>query len=166
MSRQARLEAVRSQLAVMQGTAGRPVAPFGDARIDACLPGGGLPLGCWHEIAGQGMDIETAVAAAAFTALLAVPLVERGEVVWVLRRDDLYAPGLAALGFPAERLIQVCVRDEAEALAVLEDALGTAGVAVAVGEAESPNLVGGRRLQLACERHGATGFLVRRRLFG
>jgi protein ImuA len=163
MSRRA-LEAVRRQLVVLQGT--RPVAPFGDACVDACLPGGGLPLGCWHEAVGEGMDGETAAVAAAFVARLAAPLGQRGEVVWILRRDDLYAPGLAALGFPAERLIQVCVRDETEALAVFEDALGAAGVAAVVGEVESPDLVAGRRLQLACERHGATGFAVRRRLFG
>jgi protein ImuA len=166
MLRQARLEAVRRQLVVLQGATGRPVASFGDARVDACLPGGGLPLGCWHEMAGEGVEIETAASAAAFVALLAAPLAKRGEIVWVLRRDDLYAPGLATLGFPAERLIQVCVRDETEALAVLEDALGSAGVAAAVGEIETPDLVAGRRLQLACERHGATGFIVRRRLFG
>jgi protein ImuA len=166
MSRQARLEAVRRQLTVLQGAAGRPVAPFGDARVDTCLPGGGLPLGCWHEAGGEGMEIETAAAAAAFVALLTAPLSKRGEVVWILRRDDLYAPGLAGLGFPAERLIQVCVRDETEALATLEDALGAAGVAAAIGEVETPDLVAGRRLQLACERHGATGFVVRRRLFG
>jgi protein ImuA len=166
MSRQARLMAVRASLAVLEGTAGRPVLPFGDARVNDRLPGGGLPLGRWHEAGGEGMEIETAAAASAFVAALAAPLAERGEVVWIMRRDDLYAPGLAGLGFPAERLIQVCVRDEAAALAALEDALGAAGVAAAIGEAESPDLVVGRRLQLACERHGATGFLIHRRLFG
>lgn len=166
MSRQARLEAMRSQLAILEGVTGRPVAPFGDRRVDSCLPGGGLPLGCWHEMAGEGMELETGAAAAAFVALLTAPLTKRGEVVWILRRDDLYAPGLAALGFPAERLIQVCVRDEAEALGALEDALGTAGIAAAIGEVETLDLVAGRRLQLACERHGVTGFIVRRQLFG
>jgi protein ImuA len=58
------------------------------------------------------------------------------------------------------------VRDETAALAAMEDALGAAGVAAAIGEAESPDLIAGRRLQLACEHHGATGFLIRRRLFG
>ena len=144
----------------------RAVLPFGDSRVDACLPGAGLPLGRWHELTGEGMEIETAAVAAAFAAVLAAPLGQRGEVVWILRRDDLYAPGLAGLGFPAERLIQVCVRDEAEALAALEDALSAAGVAAAIGEAESPDLTAGRRLQLACEAHGATGFVLRRRPFG
>jgi protein ImuA len=164
MSREARLMAVRARLAVLEGTAG--VAPFGDPRVDEHLPGGGLPLGRWHEAMGEGVEIETAVAAAAFVAALAAPLADRGMVVWVMRRQDLYAPGLASLGFPAERLIQVCVRDDAEALGALEDALGAGAVVAAIGEAESPDLIAGRRLQLACERHGAAGFVIRRRLFG
>ncbi|MEJ0066386.1 MAG: hypothetical protein WDM85_14010 [Caulobacteraceae bacterium] len=56
-------------------------------------------------------------------ARLAAPLARRGELVWVMRRDDLYAPGLAGAGLPTERLIQVCARDDDEALAVMEDAL-------------------------------------------
>jgi protein ImuA len=140
--------------------------PFGDARIDDRLPGGGLPLGRWHEITGPGMEVETAAAPAAFTALMAAPLTRRGEVVWVLRRDDLCAPGLAGLGFPPERLIQVCARDEAEALSVMEDALATVGVSAVVGEVDAVDLTAGRRLQLACEKRRTTGFLIRRRPFG
>jgi protein ImuA len=166
MSRQARLMAVRKRLATLEAAAGRDVAPFGDPRVDSCLPGGGLALGRWHEAVGEGMEIETAAAAAAFVAALVAPLAARGAVVWVMRREDLYAPGLAGLGFPAERLIQVCAPSEACALAALEDALGAAGVVAAIGEVEALDLTAGRRLQLACERGGATGFVIRRRLFG
>src|SRR5262249_25436910 len=106
----------------------------------------------------------------AFTALMAAPLARPGplggEVVWVLRRDDLWAPGLAGLGFPPEKLIQVCARDEAEALSVMEDALSTVGVAAVGGEVEACDLTAGRRLQLACEKHAATGFVIRRRPYG
>ncbi|MBS0332684.1 MAG: protein imuA, partial [Proteobacteria bacterium] len=56
--------------------------------------------------------------------------------------------------------------DEAEALSVMEDALSTVGVAAVVGEIEAPDLTAGRRLQLACEKHGATGFVLRRRPYG
>ena len=164
----AQLDAVRARIAAIEsgGGAAHGVLSLGDARIDAAFPGGGLPLGRWHETVGEGMDGETGAAGAAFTAALVQPLAARGAVVWVMRRDDLYAPGLAGLGFPAERLIQVLARDEAEALSALEDALGSAGVSAAVGEVEGADLVAGRRLQLACERHGATGFLLRRRPFG
>jgi protein ImuA len=142
------------------------VLPFGDARVDGCLPGGGLGLGRWHEFVGEGLEAENAASTAAFVAALAGPLSAKGEIVWVLRRDDLFAPGFSGLGLAAERVIGVCARDEAEALMVLEDALGTVGVAAAVGEVETVDLTAGRRLQLACERQGATGLVIRRRPFG
>lgn len=163
-----RLAALAAEIAALEsgGRADAGVLPFGEPSIDGQLPGGGLPLGRWHEIVGPGLEVETSAAPAAFTALAASPLAARGQAVWVTRRDDLWAPGLAGLGFPPERLIQVCARDEAEALAVMEDALSTVGVAAVIGEVEAVDLTAGRRLQLACERRGATGFVMKRRPFG
>jgi protein ImuA len=149
---------------------------LGDPRLDRVFPAGGLPLGCWHEVAGEGPEIETAAVTGAFVAALAGALAKdqslvraqggSGVLVWVMRRGDLYAPGLAAFDFPADRLIQVETRDGAQALAALEDALGSAGVAAAIGEVGTIDLTAGRRLQLACERRGATGFVIRRQPFG
>lgn len=167
-SRNDRLAGLKARIAALEAgtrTLGA-VLPFGDERVDACLPGGGLGLGRWHEFIGEGLEVETAASAAAFVAALARPLAGKGQIVWVVRRDDLFAPGLAGLGLPPQRLIGVCARDEAEALAVLEDALGTVGVAAAVGEVEAVNLTAGRRLQLACERQGSTGLVIRRRPYG
>jgi protein ImuA len=168
MSRAASFNAVRARIAAMEAARApmKGALSFGDDRLDGAFPAGGLPLGCWHEVSGEGLELETAAAASAFAALLSNPLACRGALVWVMRRGDLYAPGLAGFGFPAERLIQVRVRDEAQALAALEDALGAAGVAAAIGEVAAVDLTAGRRLQLACERRGATGFLIRRRPFG
>lgn len=168
MSSNPRLLAARARLAEAAAVSpvGRAVLPFGDPRIDAHLAGGGLPLGCWHELAGEGLERETAAAPAAFTAALIAPLAARGAIAWILRREDLYPPGLFGLGFPASRLILIKTRDETETLNALADTLGAAGIAAAVAEAEGPDLTAGRRLQLACERHGATGFLLRRRPFG
>ena len=168
MSRAVSFDAVRAKVAAMEagGAPAKAALSFGDGRLDEVFPAGGLPLGCWHEVGGEGLEIETGAAAGAFVATVARPLAERGAVVWVMRRGDLYAPGLAGFGFPADRLIQVRARDEAQALAALEDALGAAGVAAAIGEAGAVDLTAGRRLQLACERRGATGFLIHRRPFG
>ncbi|HKR90449.1 MAG TPA: protein imuA [Phenylobacterium sp.] len=162
-----RLAAVRAKVAALEagGRADSARLPFGAEAVDAAL-GGGLPLGRWHEVGGSGLETETGAAPAAFTALMAAPLARRGWAVWVLRRDDLWAPGLEGLGFPADRLIQVCARDEAEALGVMEDALGAQGVAAVIGEVEDVDLTAGRRLQLASEKAGATGFVIRRRPFG
>ena len=166
--REVRLAALKAKIAALEagGRADSESLPFGDSRLDGCFLGQGLPLGQWHEFTGAGMESETGASPAAFAALVAGPLARRGEAVWVLRRDDLFAPGLSGLGFPAERLIQVCARDEAEALAVAEDALATAGVTAVFAEVEAVDLTAGRRLQLACEKHGATGFVIRRRPYG
>lgn len=166
--REGRLAALKAKIAALEagGRADSESLSLGDPRLDGCFAGGGLPLGQWHEFGGEGMETETCAAPAAFAALMAAPLARRGEAVWILRRDDLFAPGLAGLGFPAERLIQVCVRDEAEALAIAEDALSTVGVCAVFAEVEAVDLTAGRRLQLACEKRGATGFMIRRRPYG
>jgi len=166
--REARIAALKGRIAALEaGTrTPSPVLAFGDPRIDGCFPAGGLPSGCWHEVMGAGLEDETSAAPAAFAALLTLPLLKTGAVVWVMRRTDLFAPGLAGFGFPTERLIQVKARDEAEVLSVLEDALGTVGVAAAIGEAEAPELKAGRRLQLACEKRGSFGVLLHRRPYG
>ena len=167
-ARARRLAALRTEITALQtgGRADSESLPFGDPRVDDCLPGGGLPLGRWHELVGDGMEAETSAAPAAFTALMAAPLALRGQALWVVRRDDLWAPGLAGLGFPPERLIQVCARDEAETLSVMEDALATVGICAVIGEVEAVDLTAGRRLQLACEKRRSTGFVIRRRPYG
>jgi protein ImuA len=46
----------------------RAVLPFGIEVIDRVLPGGGLPLGSLHEVAGGGKGAIDGAAAALFTA--------------------------------------------------------------------------------------------------
>ncbi|MDB5458222.1 MAG: protein imuA, partial [Caulobacter sp.] len=74
-TRDARLTALRAQIAALEaGTrTPSPVLPFGDPRIDDCLPGGGLALGGWHEVTSPGLEGETAAVAAAFVAGLIRP---------------------------------------------------------------------------------------------
>ena len=166
--RDGQMKALRAKISQMEshGRNRAGVMSLGDARLDDCFPGGGLPLGQWHAFTGEGMEAETSACPAAFAALLAAPLTRRGEAVWILRRDDLFAPGLAGLGFPADRLIQVCARDEAEALAVAEDALATVGISAVFIEVDAVDLVAGRRLQLACEARGSTGLVIHRYPWG
>jgi protein ImuA len=164
------LDALRARVAAIE-TSSRPgrVLPLGDPRLDLNLPGGGLPLGRWHELVGEGLEAEDPAAVTGFAARLAAALsagdgeTGGGETVWVLRRGDLYAPGLARLGLDPARLLFVTVRRDADALAAAEDALRAAGIAVVAAEVEALDLVAGRRLQLACERTGATGLILRRR---
>lgn len=139
--------------------------PLGDAGVDSCMPYGGLQLGHWHEIGGDGLERETPAAATGFTAVLAQRTQRGGAIVWALQRDDLHAPGLQGFGIDPDRLILVRVDKDADVLSVQEDALRTRGVTAAIGEVDKIDLTAGRRLQLACEGGGATGFVLRRKLY-
>ena len=58
------LAALRAEIAALEtgGRADSAFLPFSDPAIDALLPGGGLPLGRWHEVTGDGLETETSAA--------------------------------------------------------------------------------------------------------
>jgi protein ImuA len=166
-----RLDDLRTRVRTLEqgGAAERPVLPTGVAEIDAVLPGGGLAVGRVHQITG-GED-GFAGPATAFTAVLAARLSSRddghtasGTVLWIVQRstadDTLYAPSLASFGLPPERLVVARARDEAEVLWTMEESLRCAALSVVTAQVRRVDLTAGRRLQLAAEQSGVTGFLL------
>ena len=137
------------------------VLPFAVAAIDAALPGGGLALGALHEILSAGPDEEDAAAATGFAAAIA-GRIGAGAVLWVLRRSDLYGPGLAEHGLDPAWIVRVSARRDDDILWVLEEGLRSPGIAVVVGEVGRLPMVAGRRLQLAAERSGVPALVLRR----
>src|SRR5579864_9437640 len=137
------------------------VLPFRIDAIDSALPGGGLALGAVHEFHGTGADEEDSAAAAGFAAGIA-GRIGQGLVLWVLKRGDLYGPGLAEHGLDSTRIVQVIAPRDDDILWVLEEGLRTTGIAAVVGEIGQLPMVAGRRLQLAAERSGVTALLLRR----
>ena len=91
---------------------------------------------------------------------------EGGAILWAVRDDAPYAPRLAAFGLDLDRVIFCRCRNDAEALAALEEALRTPGIATAVGEVAHVTLTQSRRLHLICERAGTMGLILRRQFHG
>ncbi len=140
---------------------GRPAIRFGLEAIDAHLPGGGLPAGALHEIAGGGPDTEHGTLPSLLVAGLLAGHDRSRQVLWAMRDDDLFAPGLASIGLGPDRLI--LARCGGSVLAVMEEALRYPGLAAVVGEAWGClDLTASRRLQLAAEASGVAAFMVRR----
>ena len=141
-------------------TARRAPLAFGIEAIDSALPEGGLAAGALHELLGQGADSEHAT----LPSLLAGGLLARlqqGQVLWAMRGRDLFAPALCAVGLGPERLILVEAGNAV--LDVMEEALRHPGLAGVVGEIDGRlGLTASRRLQLAAESSGTTGFAIRR----
>jgi protein ImuA len=161
---QGSLAVLRRRLQALDGTGRRDgrVLPFGLAAIDNALPGKGLALGALHEAAGVGADEEDGAMAALFLAGILARLEPARPVLWCLAESDLYAPGLAAAGLDPARLILARMRRPEDMLWAMEEGLKTAGLAAVVGEVAALPLPASRRLQLAAEASGVTGFALRR----
>ncbi|WCK04046.1 ImuA family protein [Agrobacterium tumefaciens] len=134
--------------------------PFGVDAIDHHLPGGGLKLGCLHELSGGGNGAADGAAAALFAAGVAARL--SGKVLWCVTRRDLFMPGLTQAGLSQNRLIIVECRDEKGVLDCFEEGLRCNGFGAVMGELAKLPMTASRRLQLAAETSGVTGIAIRR----
>lgn len=140
------------------GKAPGAVLPFGIAALDRHLPWGGLHLPGLHELADRGFGQPYATAAGLMVAGILARL--SGPVLWVGEAPDLYAPALAGVGLPPDRVLHVAARRAVPA--VMEDALRFGRCAGIVGEARQIGPIAARRLQLAAETVGIPAFLLRR----
>ena len=86
-------------------------------------------------------------------------------IVWSDPHGELYPPALAALGIPLERLFLLHPADEAEQVWAVAECLRCPGVAAVVAalpeRRKRLTRVEARRLQLAAERGGGVGLLLR-----
>ena len=167
MSSTAKLIALQDRIRRIErpGAPRHGLLPFQVAAIDRVLPGSGLALGAVHEILGDGADEEDGAAVAGFAAGIAGRIAKEnnpGLVLWVLKRGDLYGPGLAEHGLDPARIVRVTAPRDDDIQWVFEEGLRTAGVAAVVGEVGRLPMVAGRRLQLAAERSGVTALVLRR----
>jgi protein ImuA len=158
----ATLAQLREQLRAMEGNGfrRREVLPFGLGPLDGRLADGGLRLDSLHEIAGASADMANDCAATLFMAGVAARA--WGPVLWVVRRRDLFAPGLAQVGLNPKRLIYAEARDDAELLAIMEEGLRHRGLGAVIGEAKRVAMPATRRLQLAAEGGRTIALLFKR----
>jgi protein ImuA len=138
----------------------RPVLPFGIGAIDGKLAPGGLRLDSLHEISAASPAPSDDAAATLFMAGIAARA--WGPVLWVVRRRDLFAPGLYQAGLAPGRLIYAEAADDAELLALMEEGLRHRGLGAVVGEVKRAAMPNTRRLQLAAEGGKTIALLLKR----
>jgi protein ImuA len=137
------------------------VLPFGIPDIDRLVPSGGLMLGAVHEVVGAAGDARHAALPATFIGGILARTT--GVVIWAMAYRDLFAPALAGVGLHPDRVIYVEARDSKTVLLVMEESLRHTGLAAVVGEVDGRiGLTASRRLQLAAEKSGVMGLLLRR----
>ncbi|ONG59150.1 hypothetical protein BKE38_00305 [Pseudoroseomonas deserti] len=85
-----------------------------------------------------------------------------GPVLWIsAHAEDVWAPGLHALGLRADRLLQASYRQLADGLWTMEEALRSPASGAAVLQTDRLDMTASRRLQLAAEGSTRVGLLLR-----
>ena len=155
----------------------RAVVSTGVEKLDNCLGGKGLRLGRVHEIINtENTDAKDASSLGFVIALLVRILNATNynkRVLWCygkkkILNSQLSAAGLYWLGFDPNQLIQANVLSEMDQYWVMEECLKCSELAAVVIELahakpqfKNHESIAWRRLQLAAESSGVTGFVLR-----
>lgn len=134
------------------------VVSTGVEGFDRLLPEKGLRRGTLVEwfAEGQGSGAGTLAITAARQAMH-----DRGVLVVIDPAGDFYAPAAASCGIDLNRMIVVRPAKAADVLWAYDQSLRCAGVAAVLCEMNRLNDRAFRRLQLAAERGGSLGLLLR-----
>ncbi len=124
--------------------------------VDQWLPHGGLPAGCIHEIKSPGL-----ASAIAFSAILSARLAgDEGNILYIAPDRSLHPPGLLPYGVNLNQVLHVSARRHQDLSWVVMEALRCPQVSSVIALLDGLDLTESRRLQLAAESSGATGFLL------
>ena len=129
--------------------------PVTDA-IDRWLPHGGLSAGCIHEVKGSSL-----ANAIAFSAILSSRLAgDQGNILYIASDRSLYPLGLLTYGAKLDQLLHISTRRSQDLAWAAMEALRCPQVSAVIALINGLDLTESRRLQLAAETSGATGFLL------
>jgi protein ImuA len=125
--------------------------------IDSLLECGGLAGGGVHEFLSR----DSASMSFTFAALMIRASLGRGLIVWADPHRELYPPALIRFGLPLDRVLVLRSRRAQDELWAVREALACKGVAASICGVRSLSMVQARQLQLAAERGGGVGILLR-----
>lgn len=158
-----KLEVLRQEILDLQGPGNRlhsegQAVPLGSLLHN--MPEQVFPTGVIHEFLSP-----TPAASAAtngfISAVISFLRQGRGPCLWVSLRRDIFPPALKAFGLDPDQVFFLQATGEKEALWAIEEALRCRALSAVVGEIKELDFTRSRRLQLAVEHSGTTGFIHR-----
>ena len=126
--------------------------------LDRAFPQQVFPVGV-HEFLAPEQNVSSSLGF--MSAILSSICEPQSSIIWITKSGNVYPPGLALFGLEPHRIIFVSLRRDREVLWALESALQCRGLGAAIGEINDADLNATKRLQLATERSGVTGFLLK-----
>jgi protein ImuA len=127
--------------------------------IEKNFPMNRFPIGAVHEFVCG--NVGQAVASSAFVAgLLSGLMLKGGACLWI-GTSPVYPQSLSTFGIAPDRVIFIHLTKSKDILWAIEESLNCTGLAAVVGEVSELDFKQSRRLQLAVEKSGVTGFVMR-----
>ncbi len=147
----------------MQGqrpTTGLHVGKVALGPILDAFPHNIFPIGAVHEYITT--TPATTAATTGFIAGILSGLMENsGPCVWISPDRILFPPGFSSFGLEPERILFVNAKKEKDICWAMETCLQMDGLSAVVSELPAIDFTISRRLQLAVEKSGVTGFVLR-----
>lgn len=135
---------------------------LGLGAIESAFPDKALPRGVVHELISYSS--QAAASTSGFLSMLLGKLMQGGGLcVWVSTqpRRSVFPPALVSFGISPDRIFFVDTIKPKDTLWAIEEALKCNALAAVVGELTELSFHESRRLQLAVEQSGVTGFIHR-----
>ncbi|WP_407430640.1 ImuA family protein [Arcticibacter sp.] len=129
--------------------------------VETAFPNGIFPTKGIHEFI-CAMPEHSAASEGFIGALLAVLMKDGAGCVWISTSRKLYPASLRTFNVDPERIIFMDVSKEQDVLWIMEESLKCDALCAVVAEINSLNVTESRRLQLAVEKNGVTGFILRK----
>ena len=127
--------------------------------INDSFPGGVFPLGVVHEFIASS-PVEAVPASGFIAGILSSLLSDCGVLLWISASRSLFPPAIKFFGVEPEKIIFIDLQKEKEVLWAAEEALKCKGITAVIAELKDLNFKVSRRLQLAVESSGVTGFIL------
>lgn len=132
----------------------------GIKEIDESLPNGSLPRAAIHEFIADTSE-DGAAASGFLSGLISSVSASDSYMLWIVKTLNVFPPSLKIFGLNPDRIIFIELPKTKEALWAMEEALRCKGLTAVVCEVSDPDLTATRRIQIAVEKSGVTGFLLR-----
>lgn len=135
---------------------------LGLGELEKAFPGHVFPRGVIHELIS--FTSEEAASTSGFLGVMLGRLMRQtGSCLWISAtpRRSIYPPAFTAFGVAPEKVLFVDTSTAKDTLWAIEESLKCEGLTAVVGELSELGFNDSRRLQLAVERSGVTGFIHR-----
>lgn len=155
-------KALQAKINALQGL-GRPSGNAATAAFSpfaAAFPGHTFPTGTIHEFVSYE-PADAASSSGFITALTGKFMKDGGLCLWVSNGSKVFPAALKHFGLQPDRIVFINAPKLKDALWIIEEALKCEALTAVIAEIRELGFTESRRLQLAAEQSGVTGFIHR-----